>query len=243
MREFTHIQLGKLSSIPHIFVTCTTKQTPNICTNDGFERMSLFMNVMGPSRRAVEIANTKLVVRIQPGLDEVQFTDLHSTVSALHLITPERWQHIVCNDASTTTTTTSVVQIAKYLHNDVAADVAVLLPFDFDMSQTDAIMINVDSAINVSDNIVATARVDETLEIIAARQELLQRLVVRKDMYADFDAMVAFPLLRDVRNILPRASYTPASPKYTPASPKYTPASPKYTPASPKYTPSSPKYS
>jgi hypothetical protein len=202
----------------------------------------LFTNVLGPSRAAESDAKRHVFLKLQPGVDERDFVNEPVVVSALHLITPGRWQKI-------TTEKPLIVQIAGYLHNPNSGGRAIVLPFDIGKPEADALFINIDD-----NHTFYESRVDHAEEVIIARRKMLRTLAKHSEMFLDFDILKAFPLMTKINSILPKPpspktspTYNPTSPMYSATSPSYTPASPSYHqptygPNSPSYVPKSPEY-
>lgn len=204
----------------------------------------LFTNVLGPSRAAESDAKRYVFLKLQPGVDERDFLNESVLVSALHLVTPERWQKI-------TTEKTLVVQIAEHLHNPNSGGCAIVLPFDIGKPQADALLINIEE----NNTRFYESRVDHAEEVIIARRKMLCTLAKNSEMFLDFDILKAFPLMTKINSILPKPpspkfnpfSYSGTSPQYYPTSPMYSATSQTYDPlsphsTSPSYTPASPSY-
>jgi hypothetical protein len=208
----------------------------------------LFTNVLGPSRRAEIHAKEYVFLKLQPSVDEHEFINEIVMVSALKLITPDKWQKVM-------TKKPLVVQIAEYLHMSEGNGRAIVLPFDFEKPEADALLIHIDDKDQRFLNHVS--RIDHAEEVIIARRNMLTMFEKRSKIFLDFDIMKAFPLMTKINSIIsfPECAspttpnpnsplylpiYNPSSPSYHPSSPIYNPSSPSYHPSSPIYNPSSP---
>lgn len=194
----------------------------------------LFTNVMGPSRAADRDAKNCIFLKLQPGVDENDFVNESVMVSALKLITPERWKN-------TATKQPLIIKIAERLHDPNGSGRAIVLPFDIDNPKANALLIYIKDDEN--NTLLCTSRVDHAEEIIIARRRMLCTLEKHSNMFLDFDILKAFPLINIINSILPnRNPPSQGSPKYSTSSPKYSVKSPTYCTTSPKYSVTSPKY-
>ena len=210
----------------------------------------LFTNVLGPSRTAESHAKHCIFLKLKPGVDEHDFVNERVLVSALQLVTPERWQKV--------TNKPLIVQIAEHLHHPEGIGRAIVLPFDFEKPQADALLVNIDD--DDTKTFMYTSRIDHAEEVIIARRKILHTFDKHSQMFLDFDILKVFPLMREINSIIPNnttpplyspppptcrprsPTYIPKSPTYIPKSPTYLPGSPNYLPGSPTYIPKSPTY-